>query len=140
MFSECVSLETFGVEGKVVEGKIIIPDTLTKIGNYMFNKCESITEVDMSNLNPSIRVLPNYMFTGCSSLTGLEVPNTVTSYGTNTFQNCISLQNFTIPSNITTLTANLFSGCTSLTEMTIPEYSHDDRRKSVYELYQSCIR
>lgn len=70
---------------------IVIPNTVTKIGNRAF-------------LN-------------CSSLKCVELPNSLTSIETSTFKDCTSLQYIQIPKGVKTIKSEAFYGCKSLTDV-----------------------
>ena len=63
--------------------------------NYMFRKCSSITEIDLSNFKTSQVTAMNSMFSYCSSLTSLDLSNFDTSQVETTssmFFHCSNLQ------------------------------------------------
>ena len=66
------------------QGEIIIPNTVTNIGELAFYYCSSLTSVTIPNSVTSIGV---GAFSGCSSLTSITIPNSVTSIGENAFYN-----------------------------------------------------
>ena len=68
---------------------------LTNI-NYMFFKCSSLTNIDLSNFNTQNVTDMSDMFNGCSSLVNLDLSNfnlKKVKYMTNIFNLCISLKN-----------------------------------------------
>ena len=74
---------------------VIIPDTVTSIGNFAFCYRKSLISV--------------------------TIPNTVTRIGQNAFDECTSLERVVIPDSVTTIDSSAFSGCTSLTSIFIPD-------------------
>ena len=59
------------IGGKLVEGELVIPDSVTSIGEYAFYNCSGLTEI--------------------------TIPSSVTSIGNGVLGGCISLESITIP-------------------------------------------
>lgn len=57
-------------------------DQITKVGDYAFNSCTALTEVDL----PNATNIGNDSFQNCSSIQGIALPN-VTYLGNNAFKN-----------------------------------------------------
>lgn len=104
------------MNGREIE-KLVIPDSVTSIGDYAFRGCSALTSVTIPN---SVTSIGNYAFSGCSGITSITIPNNVTSIGKAAFNNCTGLTEFTIPSNVTTIGDGTFGHCTGLTSITIP--------------------
>ena len=90
---------------------------ITKIGNFAFSDCTSLTSLTIPN---SVTSIGNYAFSSCSSLISLTIPNSVTSIGVDAFKNCSSLTSVTIPDSVTEIGDYAFAECSSLTSITIP--------------------
>lgn len=119
--------------------KIILPDTVTKIGNYAFyetsiksivipasvktignyalDNCEQLTTVDIEN---GVTDIGEYAFAS-SSLKSIKIPNSVTNIGERAFQSCSSLSSVTLPNTMTTISEAMFNRCTTLTDIKIPD-------------------
>ena len=69
--------------------KLVIPDSVTSIGEYAFAGCSSLTSITIGN---SVTSIGNYAFSGCSSLTSITIGNGVTSIGDWAFYNCYNIQ------------------------------------------------
>ena len=95
---------------------VVIPDSVTSIGNRAFSACGSLTSVTIPN---SVTSIGNYAFSACGSLTNITIPNGVTSIGENAFYSCSSLTGVTIGNGVTSISDYAFYGC-SLTSVTIP--------------------
>ncbi|MBD5636411.1 MAG: leucine-rich repeat protein, partial [Clostridia bacterium] len=74
-----------------ITGVVTIPESMTKISDYMFNNCAKIT--------------------------GVKMHDGVTAIGKGAFGNCTGLHSITIPQNVTEIGERAFSGCTKLWEI-----------------------
>ena len=97
---------------------VILPDSVTSIGNFAFYQCTN----KMSVIVPSsVKTIGQSAFFGCTGLTDITLSEGVTSIGSGTFRGCTSLANITIPSSITTVGDYAFYECTGLSNITILE-------------------
>lgn len=96
---------------------LVIPNSVTNIGNYAFNFCTDITTITIPN---TVTCIGDYAFKACFELTSITIPNSVTAIGNNAFQSCFGLTSLTIPNSVTTIGEKAFENCTDLTEITIP--------------------
>ena len=106
----------------------VIPSSVTRLGNYCFYECSSLTSIDIPS---SVKSLGKWCFYDCSSLTSIDIPSSVTSLGYGCFYGCSSLTSITIPSSVTSLGDHCFHDCISLTSIDIPS--------SVTSLGSSCF-
>ena len=128
----------------------IIPNSVTKIGNFAFGACVSLTSIVIPN---SVTEIGHYAFYSCDSLTSIDIPNSVIEIGYGVFESCLGLtsivvgsgnprydsrnncnaiietayntllygcKNTTIPYSVTTIDDYAFYGCDSLTSIVIP--------------------
>ena len=95
---------------------VTIPNSVTCIGDYAFYWCTGLTSVTIPN---SVTTVGNYAFFGCTGLTSVTIPNSVTSIGVSAFDSCSSLISVTIPNSVTSIGESAFSGCSGLTSVTI---------------------
>ena len=63
---------------------------------------------------PGVTTLGNYIFNGCSMMTEVELPNTITSIGDHAFDGCSSLQSVHIPASVTVIGSDAFLGCNAV--------------------------
>ncbi len=100
------------------EENFIIPDSVTSIGERVFEDCSSLHSVTIPD---SVTSLGDGAFWDCKSLHSVTIPDSVTSIGDNAFNDCKSLQSVTIPNSVTSIGDDAFSSCTSLQSVTIPD-------------------
>ncbi len=97
---------------------VVIPDSVTYIGQYAFYYCSSLTSI---NIPDTVTAIGPSAFRACFSLTSLDIPESVTSIGQTAFMNCEKLESVSLPSGLTYIDYGTFSGCTSLTTVNIPD-------------------
>ena len=97
---------------------LVIPDSVTNIGDYAFSGCSSLSSVVIPDRVTSIG---DCAFENCSSLTDIVIPDGVTSIGDCAFEGCRSLTDIVIPDGVTSIGDCAFEGCRSLTDIVIPD-------------------
>ena len=97
---------------------LVIPDSVTNIGDYAFAFCRTLTDIVIPD---SVTSIGNWAFWNCRSLTDIVIPDSVTSIGDNAFHFCSSLSNIAISDSVTSIGNNAFSDCRSLTDIVIPD-------------------
>ncbi len=96
------------------KGILTFDDEVTKIGDYAFSGCTSLTTITIPN---SVTSIGERAFYNCTSLTSVTIPDSVTSIGSSAFYSCTSLTSVTIPDSVTSIGAQAFQDCTSLKEV-----------------------
>ena len=90
---------------------VIIPDSVTSIGNGAFLYCDSLTSVVIPD---SVTSIGDTAFEFCDSLTSVVIPDSVTSIGSYAFYSCNSLTSVVIPDSVTIIGNSAFNYCYSL--------------------------
>ena len=98
---------------------IVIPNSITSIGDYVFldGFSERLISITIPN---SVTSIGDGVFSDCSEFRSVIIPNGVTSIGEFMFAGCRNLRNFTIPNSVTSIGNNAFVDCKSLKSVTIP--------------------
>lgn len=97
---------------------LLIPSSVTSVGDYAFVFSLSLTSLTLSD---GLLSIGSGAFYGCSAITELTIPNTVTSLGSSAFGYCTNLINITLSNSITTIGSATFRTCTSLPSVNIPD-------------------
>lgn len=127
MFCECSSLY-----------EILLPNTITSIGNEAFAACEKLTSVDLSKTKTATIGVKGFAY--CGNLSKIQFPTTLTliddgafaedknlrsvqnlektivsKIGYGVFEGCSNLSSVKLPQALSTLGESAFEGCSNLT-------------------------
>ena len=135
--TEWDELPVWSFEGCINLTSIIIPDSVTFIGDTTFQNCSNLKSINIPN---GVTSIETKTFNGCSSLTEITIPDSVTSIAYDAFTDCNSvktlvtgngltsldylpitsaLESITIGDSITEIGAEKFKDFTALTSVTI---------------------
>ena len=130
--------------------EVILPETLTEIGNRVFEGCDLLKSVTipkslelcpgaLSGGGPAFEFssietvtfeegtekIHNALFYNCGSLKTVNIPDTVKTIGQYAFYWCGNLESVNIPEGVTTLETSCFAYCGNLKSITIPSTIDD---------------
>ncbi len=97
---------------------IVLPKGVTKIGERAFEECGALTSI---NLPAGLTDIGEAAFADCSSLTKITIPDGIKIIQQYTFFRCQSLDGIVIPDRVQTIGEEAFYSCTGLKSVTIPE-------------------
>ncbi len=98
--------------------KIVIPETVTKIGHHAFYQCSALKTAE---INGKITRLGEGSFYGCSSLDDLKLPNDLKFIDRYCFYGCERLEEIILPDKLEEIGEYAFAGCSSLNSANLPE-------------------
>ena len=96
---------------------VVIPDSVTSIGDYVFTDCNKLEKVKFS---AAMKHTGNYTFMNCPVLSEVILPPRLEKIGYSAFENCTSLKHITIPDTVTVIDDYAFANCTALESIVIP--------------------
>lgn len=108
--------------------KAILPNTVTKIGNWAFSGCANLSEIVLGD---SITSIGEYAFNECFGLTNISLPESIQTLSAYTFASCLSLQSVHLSNQIGYIGDKAFYKCENLVNITLP--------KSVYHIGNSAF-
>ncbi len=111
-----------GYDENVVTGDVIFPETLggypvTAIDGELFFGDENITSVIIPD---SVTYIGEYAFADCSELTYAKLPANLTELSEGLFTYCQKLNNVKLPSSLTKICDSALYHCDSITEIILP--------------------
>lgn len=107
-----------------------LPDNITSLGDYTFSICSKLSSIKLPD---SLTSLGKFCFALCN-ITKLTLPNSITNLGNNCFYSCKNLETITLPQNITNLPAFCFNDCKKLSEITL----HEGITSLGYKCFSNC--
>lgn len=118
--------------------KIVMPDTITSIGECAFRGCKGLKSVVLSE---NLTEIKSGAFCDCDSLERISIPDGVKEIADNLFAGSEKLKEVNFSKDVKRIGYNSFSGCKSLERFNYPEgvkevewstFSFCDKLKFVY--------
>lgn len=106
-------------ENGLVNGKfksIILPSSVTEIGDHAFWECANVTDITFSK---NLKTIGVAAFLNCDSLKTVNLPEGLKEIKQHAFWSCESLESVTIPESVEILGQSAFLTCKSLSEVKI---------------------
>lgn len=101
--------------GKSIQS-LIIPSTITSIGDYAFEQCSNLASVTIPS---SVQTLGFNAFANNQGLLSVTIEGDIANPGNWTFNNCQNLTSVSMV-NLTKFAYGMFANCNNLTSVTIP--------------------
>ena len=135
----CFGAQLYVGDSKIEE--LVIPDSVTEIGTYAFDNCDSIESVTIGSgvkeigsnafahcdnlktvtMSDSVEAMGNAVFEKCKKLESVKLSAALVNIGNSAFRGCESLATITLPEDLLGIGAYAFKDCTALTEVVFEE-------------------
>ncbi len=123
----------------------IIPDEVSRIGDYAFFNCKELTEL---RFPAGLKEIGEAAFYFCTGLGRLDLPEGLIKIADYAFYGCEGVAELNLPSTVTSIGGDAFSGCFPLRSVTIPSsvqvlgmgaFNLDDLMENIFILSPSCV-
>jgi hypothetical protein len=98
--------------------KVVLNNGLENIGENTFGQCSSLHHIIIPS---SVTTIGDGAFTNCVSLATIVLNNGLQRIGVSAFNNCTSLRHIIIPPSVTTIDVYAFLGCINLETVVLHE-------------------
>ena len=135
-----------GFNGVTSLKEIIIPNSITTVGENAFESCNNLIynvkddlkylgneenkylyladvvdfNLTSATIDSNCRFIGEYAFHSCENLESVVIGNSVTTIGKDAFSNCYSLESVVMGDSVTTIRDEAFYNCESLKQIEIP--------------------
>ena len=107
--------------------KVVLPNTINKIGEQAFCGCRSLQECVLPN---QLTTIGDYAFAGCA-LKNIILPSELSSIGAGAFSGC-GITHLYIPMNVSHIGSDTFSGC-NLEKIEV------DNQNTIFHSENNCL-
>lgn len=101
--------------------KVIMPDSVEKMENAVFNECENLMEIRFSH---SLKEIPAHTCSGCLALEKVIIPEGVTTIGDGAFNSgdsSMSYSEIKFPETLKSIEMDAFKNNDSVTKISLPD-------------------
>ncbi len=113
-------------------GTIIIPQSVTKIGNGAFRDLEGLRSIVIPS---TVKEIGDYAFSGNPTLENVVIEEGVEEIGAFAFERCTALKTIKIADSVSYIGSSCFHACSSLVEINFPRLL-----KTVpYRMLSACV-
>ena len=103
---------------------LVIPDSVTNIGDYAFWNCRSLTDIVIPD---GVTSIGKCAFEGCFALSSVVIPDSVSCIGFGAFEDCSSLSSVVIPESVENLNGNPFCRWDGELKCLSPYFIYDNK-------------
>jgi hypothetical protein len=114
-----VSIGDYAFSRQISITSVVIPDTVTNIGDEAFTYMDTHSRLTKLKLGRRVARIGRGAFSGCDQLTSIAIPDSVSSIGSGAFVFCTKLTELTIPDGVTNIGDGAFNACFSLKSITV---------------------
>ncbi len=98
--------------------EMVIPASVKSIGKGAFAGCADLAYLTFED-GSKLETIGEYAFNDCELLQDIDIPEGVTAIGNATFQGCTSLNTVVIPNSVKSIGKTAFAECDSITKITL---------------------
>lgn len=109
------------------KSSVKIPESVTCIGSYAFDRCSGMSSVVIPDTVTSIGA---HAFSGCTGLTSVAIPASVKEILDGAFEGCTGLTSIAVPDTVTKVGENAFEGCKCVAAQTQKPKKTNDAGKA----------
>ena len=117
--AESFTIGDYAFHGTAIRD-LVLPSTVTMVGDYAFKKCPNLYSVEMEGLTQTCH-FGNNVFEQCKALQHVSLSEGVENIGDYMFNQCVILESIRIPSTCKTIGSYAFQFCYDIHQVTIPE-------------------
>ena len=99
-------------------GEFVIPDHVTKVGDYSFFGCKKITSLMIPD---TVTEIGSHGFWGLSGIESIDLPDGLTKIAEKTFCECTSLKSLYIPDGVKVIESRAIWDCKALETIHLPD-------------------
>ena len=108
--------DAFAQIDKETVRKIVLPESVTAIGNGAFKNCSDV-EIEV---NGALTLIGESAFESCNGLSEIKFGNELSNIPFNAFKGCSELKSVVLPSSLTLISENAFEDCSALSYIILP--------------------